>query len=417
MAQLLLIREQIKSIYSRYEGFIVPVLKFILALVTMIFINHNIGYAERLAGAAVTILVALFCSFLPLNFIVMISALFILLHLYALSLETVIVVGALVFLMFLLYFRFAPKDTVLLLLTPILFSMKIPYVIPLCAGLAGTPASIVSVGCGVVIYYTLAYVSANAPVLSMTDTDKIFEKIRMLIDAIIQNKEMLMVIIAFSATILTVYLIRRLSVDHSWTIAIITGTLMNILIILIGDLKYNTYISIGSLIFGSIVSVLVSVVLKFFVFNVDYGRTERVQFEDDEYYYYVKAVPKNTVAITNKKVKKIKGYSGESKKTENVSHTSSRRSRSESDVPEYRMRRSATKESLGMEEQTVASRSKGNKNGTKRIILPDEEVQDLDLTEQSRAIRRPDGSGMTGIERAAAAKARQEREERRRREQ
>lgn len=415
MAQLLLIREQIKSIYSRYEAFIVPVLKFLLALITMIFINNNIGYAERLSGAAVTVLVALFCSFLPLNFIVMISAVFILLHLYALSLEAVLVVGALVFLMFLLYFRFAPKDTVLLLLTPILFSMKIPYVIPLSAGLVGTPASIVSVGCGVVIYYALSYVSLNASVLVTTDTETIFEKIRMLIDAIIQNKEMLMVIVAFSATILTVYLIRRLSVDHSWTIAIITGTLMNILIILIGDLKYNTYISIVGLIFGSIISVFVSIVLKFFVFNVDYGRTERVQFEDDEYYYYVKAVPKNTVAIPNKKVKKIKGHSKDMQRSDSVSHTS-RRSRSESDVPEYRMRRSATKGSQS-EEQPVISRSKGNKNGTKRIILPDEEVKDMDLSEQSRVIRRADGSGMTGIERAAAAKARQEREERRRHEQ
>lgn len=414
MAQLLLIREQIKSIYSRYEAFIVPALKFLLALATMIFINDNAGYAERLSGAAVTVLVALFCSFLPLNFIVIISAVFILLHLYALSLEAVLVVGALVFLMFLLYFRFAPRDTVLLLLTPILFAMKIPYVIPLSAGLMGTPASVVSVGCGVVIYYALTYVSSIAPVLAASDSESIFEKIRMLIDAIIQNKEMLMVIVAFSATILIVYLIRRLPVDHSWTIAIITGTLMNILIILIGDLKYNTYISIVSLIFGSIVSVLVSIVLKFFVFNVDYGRTERVQFEDDEYYYYVKAVPKNTVAIPNKKVKKIKGQSGDMQRSGSVSHTS-RRSRSESDVPEYRMRRSATRGSQ-MEEQSVTSRSKGNKNGTKRIILPDEEVKDMDLAEQSRAIRRVDGNGMTGIERAAAAKARHEREERRRHE-
>ena len=31
---------------------------------------------------------------------------------------------------------------------------------------------------------------------------------------------------------------------------------------------------------------------KFFKFCVDFGRTERVQFEDDDYYYYVKAVPK-----------------------------------------------------------------------------------------------------------------------------
>ena len=30
--------------------------------------------------------------------------------------------------------------------------------------------------------------------------------------------------------------------------------------------------------------------------NLDYARTERVQFEDDEYYYYVKAIPKKMVA-------------------------------------------------------------------------------------------------------------------------
>ena len=42
-----------------------------------------------------------------------------------------------------------------------------------------------------------------------------------------------------------------------------------------------------------------------FIFNVDYSRTEYVQFEDDEYYYYVKAVPKIAVAKPSKTVKKI----------------------------------------------------------------------------------------------------------------
>lgn len=32
--------------------------------------------------------------------------------------------------------------------------------------------------------------------------------------------------------------------------------------------------------------------IEFLCFNLDYSRTEKVQFEDDEYYYYVKAVPK-----------------------------------------------------------------------------------------------------------------------------
>ena len=394
MAQLLLLREQIKSLYSRYEALINPVLKFLLALITLLTINGKIGYAQRLDSVVIVVLVALFCSFLPMNFIVAISAFFILLHLYALSLETVLVVGTLMLLMFLLYFRFSPKDTILLLLTPILFVLNIPYVIPLSAGLVGTPASLVSVGCGVVIYYALSYVSLNAPALSTMEAESVFEKIRILVDSVVKNKEMMMVVIAFSITIITVYLIRRLSVDHAWTIAIITGTLMDILIILIGDLKYNTYISIGGLIFGSFVGVLVVIVLKFFIFNVDYSRTERVQFEDDEYYYYVKAVPKNSVAIPDKKVKKIKGQPKTSDSRENV-HNSSRRPSADFDAPEYRVRRSATRESR-TEDEVIISRSNGNKNGTKRIILPDD--------------------NRNGIERAVVTKTRQEREERVRRE-
>ena len=36
---------------------------------------------------------------------------------------------------------------------------------------------------------------------------------------------------------------------------------------------------------------------------VDYSRKETVQFEDDDYYYYVKAIPKLGVAKKNKNVK------------------------------------------------------------------------------------------------------------------
>ena len=59
---------------------------------------------------------------------------------------------------------------------------------------------------------------------------------------------------------------------------------------------------------------LIAKVVEFFAFHVDYSRVEKVQFEDDEYYYYVKAVPKITVETPSKTVKRIntpkKRYSG-----------------------------------------------------------------------------------------------------------
>ena len=41
------------------------------------------------------------------------------------------------------------------------------------------------------------------------------------------------------------------------------------------------------------------------MFSLDYTRIEHVQFEDDDYYYFVKAVPKITVTTPEKKVKRI----------------------------------------------------------------------------------------------------------------
>ena len=76
-------------------------------------------------------------------------------------------------------------------------------------------------------------------------------------------------------------------------------------ILLLGDLIYDTKVSVIGVMFGTAVSVLLAKVLQFFVLNLDYSRTEKVQFEDDEYYYYVKAVPKITVSTPTKTVKKI----------------------------------------------------------------------------------------------------------------
>ena len=50
---------------------------------------------------------------------------------------------------------------------------------------------------------------------------------------------------------------------------------------------------------------VIAMAVEFFVFSVDYSRTEYAQFEDDEYYYYVKAVPKMSIAVSDKQVKRI----------------------------------------------------------------------------------------------------------------
>ena len=68
---------------------------------------------------------------------------------------------------------------------------------------------------------------------------------------------------------------------------------------------YDINLSVGSVLLGSLLAIVLAKVIEFFRFCVDYSRTEKVQFEDDEYYYYVKAVPKMVVPMQTRTVKRI----------------------------------------------------------------------------------------------------------------
>ncbi|NLL76624.1 MAG: hypothetical protein GX235_05195 [Clostridiales bacterium] len=305
MTSLLVAKQYIKKIYGKYEVYLVPLLKFLISFICFLLVNANLGYMNKINNIAIVLVLALMCSFMPSNFVIIVAAALVVAHLYALSLECAIVALAIFLLMFLLYFRFSPKDMLVVVLTPICFWLKIPYVIPISMGLIGTPTSAVSTACGVIVYYLIAYIRQSATTLVSMETEEVTAKFRYLIDGILNNKGMIVTLVAFTATIILVYLLRRLSMDHSWTIAIIAGALVNVMILLVGDLMFDTNVSIAGIIIGTIVSAIIAVVIQFFEFNVDYSRTEKVQFEDDEYYYYVKAVPKVTVATPERKVKQI----------------------------------------------------------------------------------------------------------------
>ena len=171
MSSLLELREKLRDIYSKGEVYLTPLFKFILALVSLLAINGNIGYMDRISGnIIIPLIVALMCSFMPMNFIVLFGAVFTCLNAYAISMECGIVALAVFLLMFILYFRFSARDTIVVALLPLMFMLKIPYIIPIAVGLLCTPLSVVSVACGTVAYYMVLFFKENAQTIIDLDT-------------------------------------------------------------------------------------------------------------------------------------------------------------------------------------------------------------------------------------------------------
>ena len=117
------------------------------------------------------------------------------------------------------------------------------------------------------------------------------KQISYLIESLLKNRQMLVLIIAVAVTIIVVYIIRRQKIDHSD---------FNIVLIII----------------GTILGVAAAYICNIVFFALDYKRTEYVQYEDDEYYYYVKAVPKINVANADVRIKHINAK--KTKKTSDI---------------------------------------------------------------------------------------------------
>ena len=142
--------------------------------------------------------------------------------------------------------------------------------------------------CGVVSLYVILVVKNNVMALTETESSSMLIRFQLMADQIVTNKGMLVMILAFALTIVLVYVIRRLSVAHSWKIAIGIGGIVELAAILVGMTMLevsSTGFSTASLVIGILMSALIALVVEVVLFSVDYSSTEYVKFEDDEYYY------------------------------------------------------------------------------------------------------------------------------------
>lgn len=309
MATILELREKLVRFYGKNEVYLIPVIKFFVAMATFTAINQNIGYMKSISTMPIALILSLLCSVLPMNSMILLASAVILADMYALSMEVCIVALLLLLVVYFAYFRFAPKNGYDVLLTPLMFRLGIPYIAPVGMGLLRNVYSIFSFVCGTVVYFFLHGVKQNAAVLSDTadQESEAASKIVVALNQLLGNKEMFLVLGVMTVTIIIVYIIRRMSIEHSWIVAIVSGILFESIGLIAGYILLGISGKTVGVLVGSVISGAIAFVIQFLFFNLDYSRTERLQFEDDEYYYYVKAVPKAFVSGTDKRVTRFAG--------------------------------------------------------------------------------------------------------------
>ena len=314
MMELLVLKEKLRRFYGKYSLYIVSLIKFAVGCVSFYLINSNVGFMARLKNPLIPVIMGLVASIVPYGLTAFFAGCLLLVHVAQVSLEIALIISVFMTAVLLLYYGFRPGDGYLLLLTPMMFFFHIPYVVPLLVGLSGGIVSIIPVSSGICMYYMIMYLKQNAGVLAGSSMAEMADRFIQIAKSVFGNELMWVMTAAFAAAILVVFIIKNLPVDHAWPIAIIAGVITQLIVIFVGDMKFELTISVTAMVAGMGIAVVLALIYQFFVFAVDYTRTEYLQYEDDEYHYYVKAVPKIAVSAPDVKVQRI--YTRKTKKTE-----------------------------------------------------------------------------------------------------
>lgn len=324
MSTVLVWREQLQRFYAGYSVYIRIAGQFILGLIVFWLINSNIGFMKAASSTLCTVGLSVLCAFLPLIVMVMSATALVLLHFYTLSLPIAIVSALLFVLMYIFYFRFSTGKAWLVLLAVVGFVWKIPFVIPVAVGLLGTPVCVIPLACGTFTYYMVHLVKGSSSAFKAEDTAGIVDALMGFTKQALMNKEMWIMTAAVVICVLLVYGIRTRPMDHAWKAASVSGAVLAVVVVSVGNMMLDMHIVITPLIISAALAVLTGLLLEVLFLSVDYSRTEHLEFEDDEYHYYVKAVPKIGVTVPEKSVKHINERQGASRGEERSGLSDSR---------------------------------------------------------------------------------------------
>lgn len=292
------LRDKLIRLYAKRSKWIQALIRFVSAFLMLQTINSQIGYIPEIMSLPVALGISLVCCILPWSVISILMCVLVVLEFLKVS---VIVTGFCLFIllcMLMVDLMFAQGYNFIIFFVPLAFFLKLPFLVPLILGLAAPLTAVIPMLFGLLMHFMISYVSSTAGILADTaQSVGMYGKFVQMIEGVFKNQNMLVFAIAFSFTAAAVYLLRRLSVNYAWIIAVAVGSVLDLVLVLFGIATYTGgTMSVSAVIIGSVISGLIALAVQFMIFSVDYKQTEYVQFEDDDYYYYVKAIPKVKVA-------------------------------------------------------------------------------------------------------------------------
>ncbi len=312
LSTLFQVRGLISKYIKRYELYIKVVLKFVAYLILFRTMTDNVVFAGEgvFNSFMVQMVLALVSTLLPSRCGVLIALAICVYNIFQASLIGSLIMGAMMLVLYISMARMFPDQVYFLVLIPLCIEWKLYLLIPLFAGLYVGVIAVVPVVAGVLMWGLQQIIPAFMTLEMGESLDALPKMISDAstygIDQITKNEQMVYLLIIFSGVILVVSLLRKLRLDYVRYIALGVGGILGIVCLIMGKATESLSGSLLGMILMSLLIVIVLAVMEFLNLSLNYKSAQDLEFEDEDYFYQVRAIPKiNPVSKSKKKIKTI----------------------------------------------------------------------------------------------------------------
>ena len=292
LTNLMAFRNAARQAFQKYQFVIELVFKFVISFAAYDRIVKSLDYSPMLAKGLFKLLFGAAGAILPPMITILLCICISVYEVFSANAIMAVLVLAIMIVLYCFAARFSGKYAYAIVAIPLLVRFNLHYLIPLLLGMTATPMAIFPAAVGVIVYYVFGAVNNSVTGEKISSLDDVLALYMKFINDIFANKEMLFVAAVFAIVIIVMWALRKIRFDYSFEITIAMGGVIMLLGHIIAGNFVELSVSIGNVVLGSLFSVILVYIVQFFRTILDYSGVETVQFEDDDYYYYVKAVPK-----------------------------------------------------------------------------------------------------------------------------
>ncbi|MEE3468078.1 MAG: hypothetical protein VZQ83_06535 [Eubacterium sp.] len=306
MATLLIIRARIRHFFERHYLVIRGILKALAVLVVLLLLTSRFPDGFFADIRWIFPIIAILSGFVPDAIAIMGIVAVVGIEVWQVSSVQAVTMLLMIAIFFLLFGRKAREQWYMLISVPTLSACEMGFSVPVVSALVASPSLVPAMVMGIIVRFSLEGVAEyTATAQRLAGDNNIFSPLQYLINYLVSNRLFWVALIVYTLTFVVIYLLRRANFRYAPQIAILVGSIVLYTMVMISNIIWELELNLILTSILVIVTMGIAYLVQFMHISLDYHGTRKLQFEDDEYFYYVTAIPKYNVAVGDKVVTKI----------------------------------------------------------------------------------------------------------------